>query len=71
MNHRQTIETYCWPIGTVTSRTVLVTVVAEAGETAISLTVTTARPVAGPGDALAELVRELAAAKAALAAQYE
>lgn len=66
MNHRQTIETYCWPIGSV-----LVTVVADCGETAITLSVATNRPVSGPGDALTELVRELAAAKAALAAQYE
>ena len=70
MNHRQTIETYCWPIGCACA-TVLLTVVAEGAETAITLTATTARPVTGPGSALAELVRELVAAKAELAAQYE
>lgn len=67
---QQTIETYCWPIGCACA-TVLLTVVAEGDVASITLTATTPRPVAGPGDALAELVRELAAAKAALAAQYE
>ena len=66
----QQTMTYCWPIGCACA-TVLLTVVAEAGETAITLTATTARPVAGPGAALAELVRERVAAQAELAAQYE
>ncbi len=62
---RPTVETHCWPI----PPDLLVIAVEEGDETAISLIVTTRTPVAGPGDALVELVRALAGARLAVTPQ--
>lgn len=64
MNHQYPIETYCWSLGPV-----LITAVAEGGETAITLTVTASRTVDGPGSALAALIRALNEAKIAILAR--
>ncbi len=60
-----TVETHVWPL----PPDLLVIAVEEGDETAISLIVTTRTPVAGPGDALVELVHALAGARLAVTPQ--
>ena len=62
---RPAVETHVWPL----PPDLLVIAVEEGDETAISLIVTTHTPVAGPGDALVELVHALAGARLAVTPQ--
>ena len=59
------VETHVLPL----PPDLLVIAVEEGDETAISLIVTTRTPVAGPGDALVELVHALAGARLAVTPQ--
>lgn len=61
-----TVETHCWPIP---PNLFVIAVEDDTGLTTVTLTVTAGGPVAGPGDALVELVRALAGARLAVTPQ--
>ena len=63
---RPTVETHCWPIP---PDLLVIAVADDTGLTTVTLTVTAGGPVAGPGDALVELVHALAGARLAVTPQ--